>query len=418
MAWLERRQQHFRIVFRFRGERHNVNLKATGQKEANACLARLEENLRLVERGRLAVPDGADFGLFLLSDGKLDQPVQLVQSVTLAELFADYQTHFTAGAKEVITRKMEDIHMKHVSRILSGDKPVTEVTAGTVQQFVDVRSRELHLGQPIKAKTVRKAVATFRFVWNWAHRKGTIPAKFPSVELVFKKEKQPEPFRTYDQIQAILARGGIDKRRERELWDGLFLNPSQIAEVLAHVRQKTKARYLYPFMVTAAHTGARRSELFRARVEDFDFDAKLIQLREKKRSHERETFRTVDMTPCVESVMRDYFASVHPGGVFAFCSQANVMLTDGQTWKAFLMGVKGSKYHVLRGYHAFRHSFASNLAAAGVDQRVIDELMGHATLEMQKRYRHLFPDQRRDAIARVYAMQPVGRPANGFSPPA
>jgi integrase len=418
MAWLERRQQHFRIVFRFRGERYNVNLKATAQKEANACLARLEENLRLVERGRLAVPDGADFGLFLLSDGKLERPVQLVRSVTLAELFADYQTNFTAGAKEVITRAMEDIHMKHVARILGGNTPVTEVTAGTVQQFVDVRSRELHQGHPVKAKTVRKAVATFRFVWNWAHRKGTVPAKFPAVELVFPKEKQPEPFRTYDQIQTILARGGIDKRRERELWDGLFLDPSQIAEVLAHVRRKARARYLYPFMVTAAHTGARRSELFRARVEDFDFDAKLVHLREKKRSHERETFRTVDMTPFVESVMRDYFTTVHPGGVFAFCSRANVMLTDGQSWKAFLTGVKGSKYHVLRGYHAFRHSFASNLAAAGVDQRVIDELMGHTTLEMQKRYRHLFPDQRRDAIARVYAMPPASHPANGFLPPS
>ncbi|MBY0459079.1 MAG: site-specific integrase, partial [Gemmataceae bacterium] len=62
----------------------------------------------------------------------------------------------------------------------------------------------------------------------------------------------------------------------------------------------------------------------------------------------------------------------------------------------------GSKWHVLRGYHAFRHSFASNLAAAGVDQRVIDELMGHTTVEMQKRYRHLFPDQRRQAVLAVF----------------
>ncbi len=413
MAWLERRHDRFRIVFRFDSKRFNVNLKETDRKDANACLARLEENLRLVERGRLAVPIGADFGLFLLSDGKLEQPVQLVRSVTLAEMFAEYQTHFTAGAKEVKTRYNEDIHMKHIARILRGDKPVTAVTAGTVQQFVDERSRELHNGHPVKAKTVRKAVATFRFVWNWAYRRGTVPTKFPAVELVFKKEQQPESFRTYDQIQAILARGGIDKRRERELWDGLFLDPSQVAEVLAHVRRKMRGRYLYPFMVTAAHTGARRSELFRARVEDFDFDAKLVHLREKKRSHERETFRTVDMTPFVEAVMRDYFANVHPGGVFAFCSRANVMLTCGQTWKAFLTGVKGSKFHVLRGYHAFRHSFASNLAAAGVDQRVIDELMGHTTLEMQKRYRHLFPDQRRDAVARVYAMPPAGRSANG-----
>ena len=92
---------------------------------------------------------------------------------------------------------------------------------------------------------------------------------------------------------------------------------------------------------------ARRSELLRARVEDIDFDAKLVLLREKKRNRDRETFRTVDMTPFLESVMRKYFAEDHPGGVYAFCSKPNVMLTDGQTWKAFLTGMKGSKWHVL-----------------------------------------------------------------------
>jgi integrase len=402
MAWLERRGERFRVVFRFRNEKYHVNLKETAQKDADACLARLEENLRLVERGRLVVPEGADLGLFLLSDGRLEKPVVLARPVKLAELFAIYQKEFTAGAKEAITREMEDIHMKHLARIIGGETLLTAVTAGTIQLFVDARSREEHNGYPVKPKTVRKAVATLRFVWNWANRQGHVPTRYPAVELVFPKERQPEPFRTYDQVKAILDRGGVDKRRERELWDGLFLDPAQIAEVLEHVRRKTSARYLYPLLVTAAHTGARRSELFRARVEDIDFDAKHVLLREKKRSRDKETFRTVDMTPVVERVMRTYFAEVHPGGVFAFCSRANVMLTDGQTWKAFLMGVKGSKWHVLRGYHAFRHSFASNLAAAGVDQRVIDELMGHTTVEMQKRYRHLFPDQRRAAVMTVF----------------
>ena len=34
----------------------------------------------------------------------------------------------------------------------------------------------------------------------------------------------------------------------------------------------------------------------------------------------------------------------------------------------------------------------------GVDQRVIDEFMGHQTEAMRKRYRHLFPSSRRAAI--------------------
>ena len=58
---------------------------------------------------------------------------------------------------------------------------------------------------------------------------------------------------------------------------------------------------------------------------------------------------------------------------------------------------------MLRGYHTLRHSFASNLARAGVDERVVDELMGHQTEEMRRRYRHFFPEQRRDAVARLFA---------------
>jgi integrase len=50
------------------------------------------------------------------------------------------------------------------------------------------------------------------------------------------------------------------------------------------------------------------------------------------------------------------------------------------------------------GFHTYRHSFASNLAARGVDQRIVDEFMGHQTEAMRKRYRHLFPKDRRSAI--------------------
>jgi site-specific recombinase XerD len=402
MAWLERRGKRFRLLFRFNDVRYHVNLKASDMKEADACRVRLEENLRLVERCRLAVPAGADLGLFLISDGKLDQKVEIVRVMKLSEMFAVYQTTYTAGAKEAITRKMEDVHMKHLLRLI-GDRQITDVSPAVIQKFVNERSVETHRGVPVKSVTVKKAVATFRFVWNWSFRQRHVPMKYPFVELVFPKTKQSEPFRTFDQIQVIIAREKpTDKNRIRELWDGLFLDPKQVAEVLAIVEQKTRAEWLYPFLITAAYTGARRAELFRARIEDFDFESKLVLLREKKRNSDKETFRTVDMTPLVASVMQNYFKAVHPGGEVAFCSEANATLTDGEAWKAFRTAVSRSKWHVMRGYHAFRHSFASNLAAAGVDSRVICELMGHQTAEMEARYRHLFPDRRRAAVVAVF----------------
>ena len=72
-------------------------------------------------------------------------------------------------------------------------------------------------------------------------------------------------------------------------------------------------------------------------VDGFDFAAKLVFLREKKRSRD-ETFRTVDMSPKVEAVVRAYFADGHPSGTVALCSPADRVLADGQAWKAFRTG--------------------------------------------------------------------------------
>jgi integrase len=49
-----------------------------------------------------------------------------------------------------------------------------------------------------------------------------------------------------------------------------------------------------------------------------------------------------------------------------------------------------------------RHSFASNCAAAAIDQRFIDAWMGHQTQAMVKRYQHLRPDAQRDALELVF----------------
>ena len=73
MAWIEQRGKRFRLAFRYGDEKFSVNLKSADRKDAEGCRVRLEENLRLVERGRLTVPTGADLGLFLLSDGKLER---------------------------------------------------------------------------------------------------------------------------------------------------------------------------------------------------------------------------------------------------------------------------------------------------------------------------------------------------------
>ena len=50
------------------------------------------------------------------------------------------------------------------------------------------------------------------------------------------------------------------------------------------------------------------------------------------------------------------------------------------------------------GWHDLRHTYGSHLAMRGVPLKVIQELMGHATIEMTERYAHLSPDTRREAV--------------------
>ena len=51
--------------------------------------------------------------------------------------------------------------------------------------------------------------------------------------------------------------------------------------------------------------------------------------------------------------------------------------------------------------HVLRHAFASHLAMRGVPLKAVQELLGHATIEMTMRYAHLAPTVKREAVAQL-----------------
>jgi integrase len=77
-------------------------------------------------------------------------------------------------------------------------------------------------------------------------------------------------------------------------------------------------------------------------------------------------------------------------------------LTPRELHDHFRRTPSGGKWKVVRGLHVLRHSVASCLAAAGVDQRIIDDILGHQSLEMQRRYRHLTPQVKSQAVLAVF----------------
>src|SRR5262249_49474429 len=146
----------------------------------------------------------------------------------------------------------------------------------------------------------------------------------------------------------------------------------------------------------------RRSEIARSRVEDFKFAKREVVIREKKKSQKALTLRRVPMSVLLHDTMQAYFHTAHPGGAYTICEVADRPVPVNVLAHAFARTLAASKWAVLRGYHVLRHSFASNLALSNEDQRVIDDLMGHQTEAMRKRYRHLFPEQRRNAVDRLF----------------
>jgi integrase len=412
----------YHVRFRLLGRQCQRSLHTNKRREADDQVALVRQTILALDRGHLRVPDGIDPVDFVMSGGRLGAPpaeeprgegAGAQAELTLRQAGEHYIAGFPPGSKEAETLATERTHLKHLDRLLGGDRPLTSLCRDDLQGYVTRRAGEAGRRGKVQRKTIRMELDTFRQVWDWASGARGATGRCPLLDangnlaVNLPKGRQKEPFKTWDEVQAILARG-VTEKREAELWDCLFLDGPQIRELLDHVRGRARRPWIFPAFCFAAYTGARISEICRAGVEDVQFEAGRVLIREKKKSRDKVTTRTVPLAPPLAAALREWLVGHHPGGPLLFYKRANeqrespevVSLTRLPAEKHFKLTLKGSKWEKLKGWHLFRHSFASNLAKSGkVGQAYIDELLGHTSEEMQRRYRHLFPDHVRNAVA-------------------
>ncbi len=108
--------------------------------------------------------------------------------------------------------------------------------------------------------------------------------------------------------------------------------------------------------------------------------------------------RTVDIPPSLVLVLKK---ARHLNGPFVLAGRDSGPMTEGQL-KAPLeralrkSGISREEGRI--GWHDLRHTYGSHLAMKGVPLKVIQELMGHASIEMTMKYAHLSPETKKTAV--------------------
>lgn len=395
MAALQLRGNSYRLLFRHGGKLHTFNIGEVTAAEARHWQARAEQLLMRLEQRLLTLPLGVGIVDFIRYDGnpptQPQRQSEVANGTTLHELREAYITTFSNGAIETNTIDTAKIHFTHLEKTFGKSALLSGLTLPKLQKHIDRR------GAAVSPVTVKKELDTFRAAWNWGQRMNLTMGAFPNIGLVYPKMDEKLPFMTWEEIERRVKSGGD----AQTLWECLYLRPEQIAEFLACAKAVTSVPdFVYPMVAMAAHTGARRSELMRCRVEDVDFDNEVVTIREKKRSRFTRTTRRVPISKLLAEALKSQMQS-QAGKAYLF-GPGDRPISDPYAHRLFHRLIKNSKWQVIKGWHTLRHSFISALASKGVDQRIIDDCVGHCTEEQRRRYRHLFPAVTQKAIASVF----------------
>ena len=158
----------------------------------------------------------------------------------------------------------------------------------------------------------------------------------------------------------------------------------------------------------------RRGEIVRLTWENVDLARDQITAHSRKQSRkQKETPRTIDLHPDLKPLLVEAEAT---GGRSVVAGDDGGEIDPDKLNRHFRQPMRNTDWHLCKerfkvGFHTDRHSFAGNFATAGVDRRVVNELTGHTTEEMAKRYRHLIPAGTKAAVGGpAYGINNGGRP--------
>ncbi|HET7675215.1 MAG TPA: site-specific integrase [Gammaproteobacteria bacterium] len=160
-----------------------------------------------------------------------------------------------------------------------------------------------------------------------------------------------------------------------------FLSDDERERLLTACRE-SESKDLYPAVVLALSTGARRMEILGARWPQVDFARATLTLEETKNGERR----VLPLAGLALDLMRERAKIRRIDSDLVFPGTSGKKPIDLR--HAFDKALERAKIEDFR-WHDLRHSAASYLAMNGATLAEIAEVLGHKTLQMVKRYAHL-----------------------------
>jgi integrase len=240
-----------------------------------------------------------------------------------------------------------------------GAMRLDRVTYAVIQDF---KVKEVAAGRA--KKTVNNYLTTLRRLLVIARKRGLI-AVVPEVEWL----KAPKP--EFD-----------------------FLDFEEAKRIVAAANEEWR-----PMIVTALRTGMRQGEILGLRWQDVDLVAGRIVVRQsivRGRVGTPKSGRPREI-PLGEDVLTTLKAYRHLKGELVFSDHGGRVLTKEECKHPLWRACKRAGLRRI-GWHTLRHTFASHLAMRGAPLKAVQELLGHATIQMSMRYAHLAPEVARDAV--------------------
>jgi integrase len=284
-------------------------------------------------------------------------PVRASQTMTVDKLLDSY----IAQVEHPATRKRYRLSQRALSP-LCGTCRITDIDAFTFDRF-----KELRIKQGVSPAGVNRDLALPRAAFNFAvDRRLLAHSPFDGVKLFNETKQRPTP-------------KAVSFEEENRILDCCDLR-------------------LRTILITLLETGMRVGiEALRLKWSDVDFAESTITVVQSKTTAGR---RTLPMTSLVRSELSKWLAATNGISEYVFFNP--------QRPSTNIRSVKTAWHNALKlaGLPRFpiyqcRHSYATRLAAAGVSDTIIDQLLGHSRRDVLRFYTVRVPEYLRDAIVRL-----------------